>query len=64
MNPAELRHKIYALLAELVTTVGPLFHIEKLSPVPGEPLAIEVTAPDPYAQPASTRRYRITIEEI
>lgn len=63
MNPLELRYEIYKPLAELVSTEGPLAHIEKLSPVPGEPVAIEVTAQDPFSHPGAVRRYRVTIEE-
>ncbi len=64
MNGADLRFRLSrALIRERgVATVG------LVSPVPGEPLALDVTTDDPYTSGTpdkkSVRRFRITIEEI
>lgn len=63
MNPLELRHEIHN---GLVNRNRPptLISAEKLSPVPGEPVALEVVTQDPFSHPGAIRRYRITVEEI
>lgn len=64
MNPAELRSQIYRPLAGL-NRPAEIVSAELVSPVPGEPLAIDIVTTDPYSQPpGAERRYRVTIEEV
>lgn len=63
MNPLELRYEIYSGLVNRNRPPA-LISAEKLSPVPGEPVAIEIVTQDPFSHPGASRRYRVTIEEI
>lgn len=64
MIPLELRYQIAQFVNGVPRPRRVIGRAELISPVPGEPVAIEVTIDDPYACAEANRRYRITIEEI
>jgi hypothetical protein len=63
VNALELRYEIYKSLIGL-SKPAVFVSAERVPPVPGEPVAIEVVTDDPYSVPKRTRRYRVTVEEI